>query len=172
MSSEDRQVMSQALGLAPWRIDAYGLSLCRRPRLYWVSWELREAPGASFQQTEEVREVVFHGHIQKDAFLESGWTMVGESLPTFTTSRPQQTAGRKPAGLGQCQAHELLRWENDSFRFPPYQYRDVFCVKNAKGNMRLPNVAEREVLMGFPSAYTKACMGNPSKGQQSALTHA
>ena len=40
MSPEDRQVMTTAAGTCPYKIDCFGLTLCHRPRLYWVTWEL------------------------------------------------------------------------------------------------------------------------------------
>lgn len=37
MDEKDRQAMSEEVGLLPWAIDAVGVSLARRPRLYWVT---------------------------------------------------------------------------------------------------------------------------------------
>ena len=34
-------------------------------------------------------------------------------------SRPSSTPYRRPAGLKQCQAHEVERWKRDLHRFPP-----------------------------------------------------
>ena len=45
MDEKDRQVMSQSIGSSPWLIDSLGVALCRRPRLYWVSWELQGGEG-------------------------------------------------------------------------------------------------------------------------------
>ena len=47
MDEKDRQVMSQDFGLLPWAIDSAGVSLARRPRLYWVTWELQGSEGAN-----------------------------------------------------------------------------------------------------------------------------
>ena len=46
MSDEDREVMSRTVGLQPYYIDSAGITLCHRPRLYWVSWELTSQEGA------------------------------------------------------------------------------------------------------------------------------
>ena len=40
MSEEDRAVMSDGVGSQPYWTDAFGLTLCHRPRLYWPTWEL------------------------------------------------------------------------------------------------------------------------------------
>eukprot|EP00438_Fugacium_kawagutii_P025094 Skav213443 [mRNA] locus=scaffold837:212799:217106:- [translate_table: standard] len=44
MSEEDEGIMSDAFGSCPFFVDASGVSLARRPRLYWIDWELLEAP--------------------------------------------------------------------------------------------------------------------------------
>ena len=49
MDYADCSLMNEAYEEKPWYIDALGVSLCRRPRLYWVSWELTETEGALFQ---------------------------------------------------------------------------------------------------------------------------
>ena len=51
-----------------------------------------------------------------------------------------------------------------SDRFPPYQYKDKFCVWNKQGDIRPPDIEEREVAMGFPLGYTKACMPKSQHG--------
>ena len=40
MDEHDREVMSEEIGLIPWLIDAGQFSLARRPRVYWLDWEL------------------------------------------------------------------------------------------------------------------------------------
>ena len=49
MDFEDCELMNTAYDETPWYIDSLGISLCRRPRLYWVSWELLEGEGVTFQ---------------------------------------------------------------------------------------------------------------------------
>ena len=50
MDQKDRVTMSQSIGSCPWMVDSSGISLCRRPRLYWLSWEIRESPGLTITQ--------------------------------------------------------------------------------------------------------------------------
>lgn len=45
MSEEDRGIMSAAFQEDPWQIDSFGLTLCHRPRLYWISWDLEDSEG-------------------------------------------------------------------------------------------------------------------------------
>lgn len=47
---------------------------------------------------------------------------------------------------------------DDSYRFPPYQYRDHQLLWNKKGVGRLPNISEREACVGIPVGYTRPCV--------------
>ena len=163
MDVEDRVVMSKAIGCQPWMLNSEGISLCRRPRLYWISWELVEGKGVIVKppQTaawEEYGEIHLSGEIDAKAFISSGWKMNCPILPTFTTSRPRDSPGNRPAGLWQCEEHELTRWREDKHRFPPYVYRDVHCLSNEQGELRLPSIQEKEVMMGFPVDFTASCV--------------
>ena len=163
MDEADRVVMSKAIGCLPWRIDSEGLSLCRRPRLYWVSWELQAWQGVVLtpplgSSWEHYGTVELKGSLDPADFLTSGWKMNCDIFPTFTTSRPRESPGNRPAGLWQCEPHEVTRWKGDKHRFPPYIYRDIHCLSNAEGELRLPNIQEKEVIMGFPCDYTACCM--------------
>eukprot|EP00438_Fugacium_kawagutii_P019799 Skav234936 [mRNA] locus=scaffold2677:147840:152458:- [translate_table: standard] len=97
------------------------------------------------------------------------WELAGLHLPTFTTARPSATPGRKPAGLEKLTALERERWSDDQHKFPPYQYSHRNGLVNRRGQWRLPSVAEREAIMGFPVGYTKACV---PKSQQQGLDYA
>ena len=101
------------------------------------------------------------------SFLHPGWSLMeGGYLPTFTTSRPRASPGRRPAGINGCQEHEKARWANDEFRFPPYQYKDINGLWNKRGEWRRPDSVEREACMGFPVRYTKNCV--PKSQRQGA----
>ena len=164
MSSADRALMSQSFGRSPHKIDSKGICLCSRPRLYWISWPLEEDVGVSIVPNDDVgwksfAVVRLEAEVETSAFLEKGWSLrEGCHLPTFTTSRPRPQPGRRPAGIEDCNTHELHRWTQDSYRFPPYQYKDQHGLWNKRGCWRRPSVQEREVIMGFPLEYTKNCV--------------
>ena len=174
MSQEDRIVMTEGVGDQPYQIDSWGLTLCHRPRLYWVSWELQTGPKAVIahpvgKESKDIGQVSFFGEPPVEHLLEPGWNLADEwGLPTFTTSRPRSSPGRRPAGIHQCLEHELNRWEADWYRFPPYQYRDSAGIVNKKQEWRLPSIKEREALMGFPVGYTTPCV---PKSQQGTMDH-
>eukprot|EP00435_Cladocopium_sp_Y103_P068601 s30_g31.t2 len=169
MGENDRRVMSEAVEMEPWCIDSLGLTLCRRSRLYWITWELAEQEDVRLWEHEApCRRVEFQGVPDQAKLLEAGWELAGEQLPTFTTARPSQKPGRKPAGLQECSCVERERWVQEQHRFPPYQYRYANGVVNQAGNWRVPSVEEREVLMGFPRGYTGPCRG---KGLQKGIEY-
>ena len=91
--------------------------------------------------------------------IRNGWAKVDatKAFPTFTTSRPRSRPGRKPAGVQQCSWEELKRWQDDLHRFPPYQYCAGNCLVNKDNALRLPDVSERELMLGFPLNYTANC---------------
>ena len=171
MDVQDCRVMNEAYEGAPWLIDAGGVSMARRPRLYWVTWDPVNLEGAT-RDTEVTHRLPLAGRvqlqveIQEKDFLEPGWRRCEPTqvLPTFTTSRPSPTPGRKPAGVEMCSPAELTRWKEDQHRFPPYQYKSVNCVTNGE-QVRVPSVRERECILGFPLDYTAKCQ---PKSQQNS----
>jgi len=161
MDKADRDVMSSSFGDEPWGCDAGQMTWCSRPRLYWVTWDLLVQEGVTFIPGDGVspRRVELTAWQDLDEVCKEGWTKVEphRPFPTFTTSRPRSAPGRKPAGVAQCTSEELDRWESDSFRFPPYQYCGRNCLINQQQQLRVPDIEEREVMMGFPPGYTAAC---------------
>eukprot|EP00438_Fugacium_kawagutii_P021703 Skav224769 [mRNA] locus=scaffold1604:630943:636934:- [translate_table: standard] len=143
-----------------------------RPRLYWITWGLSEQEGVELVEPSNgiPGEVKLWAWQDLEDVCQEGWTKVDPSrpFPTFTTSRPRASPGRRPAGVGSCDQEELDRWAADSFRFPPYQYRRCHCLINAKEEVRLPTIAEKEVMLGFPVGYTAHCL---PKGQQRGVEY-
>eukprot|EP00435_Cladocopium_sp_Y103_P018568 s1259_g4.t1 len=156
MDVRDRQIMSQGFGDEPLMCDAGCLTWCHRPRLYWLTWEISESDGVSLDRSGDVCTLKLEGHQDLAEVTRSGWHKwdAEKPFPTFTTSRPRDRPGRKPAGVKHCSLTELERWHKDSFRFPPYQYKDDNSLYNGAGEIRIPDVSEREVMMGFPLHYT------------------
>eukprot|EP00435_Cladocopium_sp_Y103_P023550 s785_g5.t1 len=169
MDEKDRKTMSEHMDSCPYMIDAGSISICRRPRLYWLSWELCPGPGVVIHSPtatgwEAYTVVELTCQVVAEDYLSKGWKLSQEGpLPTFTTARPRSSPGNRPAGLWQCQPWEVERWIADEHRYPPYVYRDVHCLVNEAGDRRLPNISEKEVAMGFPLGYTASCR---PKGKQ------
>ena len=78
----------------------------------------------------------------------------------------------RPVGYHRCLPHELLRWRQDSFRFPPYQYRDCYMmVEECSDKVRYLSPAERETLMGFGPGHTEPAL-NASTAKSSPKGYA
>ena len=171
MDGSDCQVMNDSFNSQPWFIDADGISLAHRPRLYWVSWELMEHQGVEIYWGSNGKlpicgQVILKGEVSEKHFLEPGWHMKGDKrLPTFTTSRPSSRPLRRPAGIADCDEEELTRWRDHAHRFPPYQYKRTHCLEDRQGNLRVPNIKEREVILGFPPNYTRQCLKKSEHGK-------
>ena len=160
MDQDDRNIMTAGVGVAPVRCDAGSLTWCHRPRLYWCDWEVVGAPGYHVSDTlEGMKELWLEGCQDPVEVIRNGWAKVDatKAFPTFTTSRPRSRPGRKPAGVQQCSWEELKRWQDDLHRFPPYQYCAGNCLVNKDNALRLPDVSERELMLGFPLNYTANC---------------
>ena len=172
MDDADRKVMSEAFNDLPWRCDCYGLTLCHRPRYFWIDWELVPMEGVSIQPNPDGGEkgvISFDMLAEASHLLLPGWEGPPNGLPTFTTPRPRKEPGRRPAGLQGCSPHERARWVQDEYRYPPYQYRDDRGLWDKKGSWRLPSMEEKEALMGFPVGYTRTCMVKSKQKSQECL---
>ncbi len=173
MDVEDKATMSDSFGDTPWKCDAGTLTWSSRPRLYWLTWELTDGEGVTriVSESEHAsREVALTAFQDLEKVCKTGWIKVDSSraFPTFTTSRPRSRPGHKPAGIHHCTDEEVARWVADSHRFPPYQYQNKNLLVNKKGDLRLPDAEEREVLLGFPVGYTANCL---PKGQRKGDVH-
>ena len=166
MDARDKQHMSDSFGEEPWEIDADNITWCRRPRLYWVTWTLPGGEGVAIHD----RRVHLESDVNLEEFLTAGWEKVDalRAFPTFTTSRPRDRPGHRPAGLLQCDEETITRWKQDCSRYPPYQYLPANCLRNKQGLLRLPNIDEKELMMGLPLGYTAPCV---VKSQRKTQVH-
>ena len=170
MDNVDRHTMTSAFGADPWKCDAGTMTWCSRPRLYWLTWDIAEQEGCALLQHQEVREVVLTATQDLELVCKEGWIKYDceRPFPTFTTSRPRSTPGRKPAGLQQCAQEDVDRWSADSHRYPPYQYTKRNLLIGHTGELRLPSIEEKKFMMVFPVGYT---VNSVPKGERGNQTH-
>jgi len=168
MDQQDREVMSQNYGNEPWNCDAGSMTWCHRPRLYWISWELVTQEGVELEPGSPgtPRRANLYALQDLEEVCKEGWikTDPDRAFPTFTTSRPRDRPGHKPAGLRSCTPQDLDRWAADSFRFPPYQYTAKNLLIDKHDQLRMPSIEEKEYIMGFPVNYTQACLPKAQRG--------
>lgn len=114
MDVSDRAAMSQDLGMTPYQVDSAGVSLARRPRLYWFGWELTTEPGLTVLEVygtawETVTPVELVAEFEPKDFLEAGWTMPpGHRFPILSQLHGppiDQAVGRRG-----CPAAMKPRW--------------------------------------------------------------
>eukprot|EP00438_Fugacium_kawagutii_P017572 Skav222235 [mRNA] locus=scaffold3059:49406:52188:- [translate_table: standard] len=84
MDQEDKNVMSTAFGCEPWDIGAEYMTWCRRPRLYWVTWNLWETEGVTLQD----EKAFFEAELPLKSCIRQGWSKVDEER-AFPTGYPQ-----------------------------------------------------------------------------------
>ena len=172
--------MTRAVGILPYELDACGVTPCRRCSLFWFDWTVEGEAGVeinkpSTSESNDYGRIAFLLPTPPEPFLSPGWSLAGGSdqkLPTFTTAHPKAQPGFRPAGVDSCTERDLFYWGSDRFRFPPYQYKYQHGLIRPKHGWRLPNVNEREVMLGFPLDYTLECFSKSGrKPNQNPVGH-
>ena len=155
MTEANRNSFSDTLGVEPILMDCTAFTRCRRPRLFWVDWEVQAREGEVLKEHSRYREWIFPPH-EYDKMWWLDELCVCESdamLPTFTRALPRKTPPKRPAGLQGASQSAIDRWQADLYRFQVYQYEARNLVKKPDGTLRVPSLTERERLMGFPTGY-------------------
>ena len=169
MAEDEVLALNKMFGRVPVSLDAADLGWVRRPRLYWLSWDLLP----SFEMAAEmkvaadgVRPRACRVQLTTELPPVSEWLPRGASwpgaaeggrLPTFVRWSPRSSPRPRPAGLHQCTPKEVARWTAACYAAPPYQFRGCFCLHWADGRKEPPRAVEREVLMGFRRGHTVPC---------------
>ena len=163
MSEDNRNAFSDTLGVEPILLDSTSFSRSRRPRLFWVDWEVKARGEEALIPHARYKEWIFPCiNYDHEWWLEKFCKHEGNKLiPTLTRALPRRLPPKKPAGIESASEQARKRWEADNYRFQVYQYETSHLVTKPDGTLRLPSVAERERLMGFPTGY--ASLGLPTK---------
>ena len=158
MPAPDRDVISQKLGVRPYRICPSDIWPCRRPRYFWTSWTLQASSNLRLEDHGSYLQVRMLGEkLPVQAVLEKHESTAANftKFPTFLRSVPKKRPPFKPSGLDTCNAWELQQWENQGFRFSPYQFRkDNTVLDRRSGCWNPPSTPTRELLMGFKANAT------------------
>jgi DNA-binding NarL/FixJ family response regulator len=103
--NEDRQIMSEAVDVVPYKMDAAGMTLAHRPRLYWCDWELPEMEGVHIHRCPQAQFGDFHvvqleAELNAADFLELGGLckMSSSSCPLSLRHGLHRSRGGSPRG--------------------------------------------------------------------------
>ena len=155
MPKESRNEFSDTLGVEPILVDCTSVTQCRRPRLFWVDWDIAPRDGETLIWHDRYMEWVFPPLLKdRDWWLDPLCKRAcKEPLPTLTRALPRSTPPRQPAGYREATDEAIARWSADRHRFQVYNYESWQMVLRPDGELRLPSLMERERLMGFPQGY-------------------
>ena len=78
------------------------------------------------------------------------------SFPQVLKSIPRLRPPTAPAGISKCDSDTLLRWQADSYRYPPYQYQLKYIIWRGD-KWRVLSASERELLHGMGFDHTTLC---------------
>ena len=161
MDIEARDEISAKLKVWPLRFDPADALPYSRPRFCWMS----ESPCASADTQLTWRKgfievFMYASGPGQAAWVRPGWTWGAENVswfPTFMKAIRRVQPPPVPAGLRRTPHDARCRWESDSYRYPPYQYKREFMLQSGD-QLRTLDSSEREILMGFGAGHTKFCM--------------
>ena len=156
MSDEDCLAVNQLLHTKPYQICPSDLWPVRRPRYYWTTWKLRPASDFKVNSNHHCQKVHLLGaRVGVRKFLKRGQHVHKHfgCFPTLVRSIPRKRPPVKPAGIHTCKRHEIKRYKDAGFRYPPYQYKDTNLVYTKNGS-HPPDSELRERLMMFRDGHT------------------
>lgn len=76
----------------------------------------------------------------------------------------------QPAGLSRCDYATLCRWQDEDFKYPPYQFKEQYLIwDDEMQSARLLCSTERELLMGYGRDHTVYCYSASQTKQNKQL---
>ena len=152
MDVSARAEISEILQVEPLMVCPSDLLPYNRPRLAWVSQAVEAGPGVTLERCLGFTRVWMHGRgVEEHQWIEPGWERVDDSqaMATFMKAIRRHHPPERPAGIQRCDELTLQRWQDDDFKFPPYQYKRYNLLRNCHGQLRLLSSEERSLLLGF-----------------------
>ncbi|CAK0817698.1 unnamed protein product [Prorocentrum cordatum] len=169
MPQDDIAMVTEVLGVKPYRIEAMDVGAVRRPRLYWLSWQLQAR-----EDVIEIQEAEFYHkvklHVAAEAipvWAEDGWSLLDPShvLPAFAKLYKRSSPPAPVAGIKTASDIAIERWTASSYVTQVYNFEDQNLLWNAaRDKWRIPSADERETLMGFDRGYTRAAVKDSLPG--------
>eukprot|EP00971_Amphidinium_carterae_P325843 6456343-Amphidinium_carterae.1 len=117
-----------------------------------MTWDLHREAGIDF----EVRADRVVARIPSEFWAEASCrpSSLSSALPTFVRPIPREAPPLDPSGEYRLDHAAWLRWEADCFNYPPYHYCAEAMMLDPNGDLRLPTINEKELLLGYPLDHT------------------
>ncbi|CAK0803605.1 unnamed protein product, partial [Prorocentrum cordatum] len=174
MPQDDLAMVSEVLGVKPYRIEAMDVGAVRRPRLYWLSWQLQARVDVI-----EIQETEFHHkvklHVAAEAapvWAEDGWSLLDPShvLPTSAKLYKRSSPPTPVAGIKTASDIAIEQWTASSYVTQVCNFEDQNLLWDAaRDKWRIPTADERETLMGFDRGYTRAAVKDSLPGVEAEI---
>ena len=153
--------ISGVLGVKPYKVQCSDAVPISRPRFCWTNNPLGQLEGVVVTERDDWFEVVAncqYPRVEQWLREDSTWEYQdsGEVFPTCMKAIKRLSPPPKPAGLDRTPFPARERWAADSFKYPPYQYKDQYVIWSSKG-WRLLESSERELLHGYGFGHTALC---------------
>ena len=163
MDAAARQEISKELDVQPVKLDPSDNMPFSRPRLAWCSEALYPMDGLTLEEENDYIRAYAEGpEIKEQQWIRPGWKWQPEDartrFPTFMKSIRRQRPPPVPAGLHRTSQATRLLWEENNFRYPPYQFRPEFLLHCPGKDSRVLDCTEREILLGLGPGHTASCM--------------
>ena len=162
MDEDAAREISAELGCIPYKLDPSQAVPMRRPRFCWSTESLEGLfPDVTLSQGRYWVDVHAEApYPELGDWVEPGFSWKGGEqgyiLPTCLKSIPRTQPPPRPAGLGKCDWATRQRWQDDQFRYPPYQYQEQYLFTSST-SWRLVNANEKELLLGYGHRHTELC---------------
>lgn len=120
---------------------------------------MEAGPGLElWTEKEYVRAYVLEGSVSDAQWVTPGWTRGNSAakLPTFMKAIKRRQPPPVPAGVARTSPRTRQLWQDDCYRFPPYQYGPDFLFHKEGELDRVANSSERELLLGYGFGHTES----------------
>ena len=161
MDKKACEEISSTFGETPFRLQPSEAAPISRPRYCWTDLPMPQMEGIQIKDKEYFREISARASFPKTSqWLREGAEWPGESsgdvFPTCMKAIKRRVPPPFPAGLDRCSTDCCQRWEADSYKYPPYQYKDQYVIWS-NGRWRLLDSSERDLLHGYGYEHTSLC---------------
>ena len=157
--------MKFLLRVLPYKTDALGLSLCRRPCFWWFDWIVEGEEGVNIHFRLAPMLPLGAGRFwawrAAKLVLPPGWSLVGgetHKLPAFTIAQPKPNSNFSPLHVQGRTPRDLQHGQADRWQFQPFHFKFKHGLVHKSKGWKVPGVFEREAGLGLPPDYTLKCL--------------